>query len=79
MNDMDKLDTVMRSDKSGTANNTDSSTKRSHLDILSDANNLFDAFYLSQQGSSWKSSVQRCEMNLLKVINSLQEELRSKT
>ena len=51
----------------------------SYLDILSDANNLFDAFQKAKKGSIWKSSVQRCEANLLKAITDLQHSLKNKT
>lgn len=38
------------------------------LEIVCDANNLWDAFYNSKKGVSWKESVQRYEANLLMNI-----------
>ncbi len=49
------------------------------LEIISDANNLYNAFQLAKKGSIWKESVQRCEANLLKVIYELRETLRNGT
>lgn len=71
----------MQSNTLGIADNANTFqiNQRTHLDVLSDANNLFDAFQLSQKGSSWKASSQRCDMNLLRTIHSLQNELRTKT
>lgn len=36
------------------------------LEQVADANALIDAFYKSKQGVSWKASVQKYELNLLK-------------
>ena len=42
---------------------------------LLDANNLIGAFERSQKGVSWKSSVQRYEMNLLQQTNDSRKKL----
>ena len=76
MNKMDEQEAMMRSDTSGTAANMETSN---YLDILSDANNLFDAFQMSKKGSTWKESTQRCEINLLKNICFIRKSLRNKT
>lgn len=44
-----------------------------------DANSLKDAFDKSKKGTSWKESVQRYEMNLLRNINQTQKELMNGT
>ena len=49
------------------------------LEIISDANNLYNAFQLAKKGSIWKESVQRCEANILRVIYNLRETLRNGT
>lgn len=51
----------------------------SYLDIVSDANNLFDAFQMAKRGSDWKASTQRCQMNLLRNISQLRRALRDGT
>ena len=67
-------------DKSSTAMNTISQLKTmNNLEKISDANNLYDAFFLSKKGSAWKESTQKCEINLLKNIVSLREKLRTGT
>lgn len=51
----------------------------SYLDTVSNANTLFDAFHKAQQGSGWKTSTQRCDLNLLRNILHLQKSLRDGT
>ena len=46
-----------------------------NFDNLLDANNLIGAFKCSQKGVSWKSSVQRYEMNLLQQTNDSKKKL----
>ena len=52
---------------------------KNYLEILSDANNLFDAYLKARQGSDWKESVQRTEANLLVTLSELQKTLRDDT
>ena len=49
----------------------------SNLDAISDPNNLLDAFRKASNGSIWKSSVQKYEINLLKNIRQTQLDLQS--
>lgn len=49
------------------------------MESIYDANALLNAFRESKKGTSWKESVQRYEMNLLKNINQTQKELMSGT
>ena len=55
------------------------SNNSSYLDIISDPNNLYNAFLLAKKGSSWKASVQQYEINLLKNITDLSESLKNHT
>lgn len=47
-----------------------------YLEKISDANALIDAFKKSREGSDWKESVQRYEMNLLRNVYKTQTEIR---
>lgn len=49
----------------------------SNLDAISNPNNLLDAFRKASNGSIWKSSVQKYEINLLKNIRQTQLDLQS--
>ncbi len=49
----------------------------SNLDAISDPNNLLDAFRKASNGSIWKSSVQKYEINLLKNIRQTQLDLQN--
>lgn len=49
------------------------------LEKFSDANALIEAYKKSRQGSAWKESVQRYQMNLLKNVRETQKEIRNKT
>lgn len=49
----------------------------SNLDAISDPNSLLDAFRKASNGSIWKSSVQKYEINLLKNIRQTQLDLQS--
>lgn len=49
------------------------------MEIVSDMNNLYDAFLLSMKGSSWKEEPQRFEIDFLSEIRKLQIELEEKT
>lgn len=49
------------------------------MESIYDANALLNAFRESKKGTSWKESVQRYEMNLLKNINQTQKELMNGT
>lgn len=49
----------------------------SNLDAISDPNNLLDAFRKASNGSIWKSSVQKHEINLLKNIRQTQLDLQN--
>jgi len=44
---------------------------------LFDANDLFEAFWLSRKESQWKASTQRFELNLLRNIGQLAKDLRN--
>lgn len=48
----------------------------SELDIISNPNFLYNSFLKSKKGVSWKSSVQRYEINLLSEIAKTKEELQ---
>lgn len=45
------------------------------LHPLTDANNLYDAFFKARKGSHWKCQVQRFRWNLLEQLGKLQKEL----
>lgn len=49
------------------------------LEQVADANALIDAFYKSKQGVSWKASVQKYELNLLKNTYKTRQRLLSGT
>lgn len=51
----------------------------SEMESIYDANALVDAFKKAKKGVSWKESVQRYEMNLLRNVNKTQKELRDGT
>lgn len=44
-----------------------------------DGNALYDAFLRAKQGSDWKPTVQRFEMNYLLELSKIQEELKDRT
>lgn len=44
-----------------------------------DGNALYDAFLRAKQGSDWKPTVQRFEMNYLLELSKIQEELKNRT
>lgn len=48
-------------------------------EIVSDANNLYEAYKASIEGSKWKESTQRFMMNFLKYILDIQENLLNRT
>ncbi|MCD8376876.1 MAG: RNA-directed DNA polymerase [Oscillospiraceae bacterium] len=47
--------------------------------IITDANNLYDAWLLAKKGSAWKPKVQMFEMNWLSGIAKLQREIDNRT
>lgn len=49
------------------------------MESIYDANALLNAFRESKKGTSWKESVQRYEMNLLRNINQTQKEIANGT
>lgn len=49
------------------------------MESIYDANALLNAFRESRKGTSWKESVQRYEMNLLRNINQTQKEIANGT
>lgn len=49
------------------------------IEKFSDANALIEAFNKARSGSSWKESVQRYQMNLLKNVRKTQKEIRDGT
>lgn len=48
-----------------------------NIEKLTDANNLYEAFTKASNGSDWKSSVQKYELNLLKNIRQTQLDLQN--
>lgn len=48
-------------------------------DIVSDANNLYEAYLASVKGSKWKESTQRFILNFLGYIFEIQEEILNRT
>lgn len=49
------------------------------LDIIINADNLWDSFYKSKKGVSWKEAIQRFEINLLLNILEIESSVRGKT
>ncbi len=49
------------------------------IEIISNANNLVEAFRLTKKGSIWKESVQKYEINLLRNTYYLRKEIRDGT
>ena len=50
-----------------------------YKDIMTDANNIYEAYLKTIESSKWKTETQRCMLNFLTVISKKRKELSDQT